>query len=225
MTEPTATSYVLLALLNLRPWTAYELAQQMTRGLRFIWSRAERAVYDEPKRLVGRGWAKSTTEMQGRRRRTVYAITPAGRRALGKWLAQESAPPQLESEALMRLTFAECGSPESMRRATADLSAHAQEIFAVVEHVSSGYLSGEGTFPQRAHLVSLGGRFLLDYATLLARYAEWVGDQTIGWDRTDDPSVLPHAAVFEELRAAARRELDAARSTRTDQPARRPRSR
>src|SRR5689334_6919014 len=109
MRELTTTSYALLGLLALRPWSAYELAQQMQRGFAWFWPRAERGIYAEPKRLVDRGFARSRVEHRGRQARTVYSITPSGRRALRRWLAAPSQPPQVESESLVRLTFLEHG--------------------------------------------------------------------------------------------------------------------
>src|SRR5262249_58964926 len=94
----TTTSYALLGLLRLRPWTTYELAKQVQRGLGWFWPRAERKLYDEPKRLVAAGLAAAAEERTGRRPRTVYSITPAGRRALRAWLAEPSAPPPPRTE-------------------------------------------------------------------------------------------------------------------------------
>ena len=45
----TTTSYAILGLLSLRPWTTYELAQQMQRALGQFWPRAESKLYEEPK--------------------------------------------------------------------------------------------------------------------------------------------------------------------------------
>ncbi len=61
MTSPrTTTSYALLGLLGLRDWTTYELARQVQRSLHWFWPRAERKLYDEPKRLVADGLATAT---------------------------------------------------------------------------------------------------------------------------------------------------------------------
>ena len=92
----TTTSYALLALLNLRAWSAYELAGQMGRSLRYVWPRAVSAIYEEPKNLVAHGLATARTERQGRRSRTIYSITSRGQDALAQWLRQPSAPPRFE---------------------------------------------------------------------------------------------------------------------------------
>ena len=87
----TTTSYAVLSLLALRPWTTYELAKQMKRSLGWIWPRAESRLYEEPKKLVAAGLATSRSEPTGRRRSTVYSITPEGRQALAGWLAEPGA--------------------------------------------------------------------------------------------------------------------------------------
>ena len=110
MRKLTPTSYAILGLLALRPWSAYELTKQVRRSLHFCWPRAETRLYQEPKNLVEHGLVKATTTVHGRRSRTEYAITAKGRKALRAWLGQPSAPPRLESEALLRLFFADCGT-------------------------------------------------------------------------------------------------------------------
>src|SRR6476661_9611826 len=123
--ELTTTSYAVLGLLALKPWTAYELSQQMQRSMTFIWPRAERAIYDEPKNLVAHGLAKSTSEPAGNRPRTVYRITAKGRRALAAWLEGPSAPPAFESEAMVRATYAEYGDKGALLRTIDSLRQHA----------------------------------------------------------------------------------------------------
>ncbi len=49
----TTTSYAVLGLLAIRPWSTYELAKQMEVSLRNFWPRAERKLYDEPKEIGG----------------------------------------------------------------------------------------------------------------------------------------------------------------------------
>src|SRR5438093_12425501 len=121
MKELTPTSYAILALLAVRPWSAYELAGQMSRGFRLIWPRAESAIYEEPKNLVAHGLATASRERAGpRRRRTLYSITPKGRRALRAWLGRPSEPPQFESESQLRVMFAEHGSNEALARTLGD---------------------------------------------------------------------------------------------------------
>src|SRR3954469_12912833 len=92
-TQLTTTSYAILGLLAVRPWTTYELAQQMGRALGQFWPRAESKLYEEPKKLVAHGLARATKETVGKRARTVYSITPKGRKALAAWVPGPAAGP------------------------------------------------------------------------------------------------------------------------------------
>ena len=48
----TTTSYAVLAQLAVHPWSTYELARQRVRYFRYVWPRAESAIYREVKRLA-----------------------------------------------------------------------------------------------------------------------------------------------------------------------------
>ena len=118
--ELTSTSYALLGLLAVKPWTTYELAQQMDRTVHRFWPRAKSKLYEEPKKLVARGLARATDDAVGKRNRTIYSITPKGRRALAAWLAEPGEGPVLEFEQLMKVFFADHGTTDDLRRALDD---------------------------------------------------------------------------------------------------------
>jgi PadR family transcriptional regulator AphA len=120
----TTTSYAILGLLAVKPWTTYELAQQMRKALGQFWPRAESKLYEEPKKLVAHGLARAASEMVGERPRTVYSITPKGRRAMAAWVPTPGAGPVLEFEALIKVFYAEHGSKD-------DLLAHVGAAAAV----------------------------------------------------------------------------------------------
>jgi len=184
----TTTSYAILALLALQPWSAYELSKQMRRNVGEFWPRAERGIYDEPKTLVDHGYASATEERQGRRARTVYAITPAGRRALRAWLAEaRSAPPQFESEAVLRIAFAEHGRARNALHTLTELREQAQEQSRFVTEVARTYLEGQGPYPDRVHTISLVVRFFAEYYALLDRWAEWAGHEIEAWGDISRP--------------------------------------
>src|SRR3954470_18250166 len=99
----TTTSYAILGLLAIQPWSTYELTRQMDRSLSRFWPRAQSKLYEEPRKLVAHGYAVATTERVGRRSRTVYAITPEGRAALTAWLRTPGGGPVLEFEQLLKV--------------------------------------------------------------------------------------------------------------------------
>ena len=64
----TATSYAVLGLLAVKPWSSYELTQQMDRSLGRVWPRAVSKLYEEPKKLASHGLARPATQQNGRQR-------------------------------------------------------------------------------------------------------------------------------------------------------------
>src|ERR1700752_902963 len=88
----------------------------MDRAIREFWPRARSKIYEEPKKLVARGLATATSETVGKRPRTMYSITPKGRKALAAWVPKPvtAAGPSLEFEHLVKLFFAEHGSKSDM---------------------------------------------------------------------------------------------------------------
>ena len=122
----STAGFGILGLLALRPFSAYELAQQIHRGLRYMQPASERNLYAEPKRLAAAGLVRMRRQQVGRRSRTIYEITPAGRDALRRQLATPPAPPQLEFEALQRLIFADQASKQDLLAALDTTSRQAQ---------------------------------------------------------------------------------------------------
>jgi DNA-binding PadR family transcriptional regulator len=183
--EPTTTSYAILGLLALKPWTTYELAQQMGRALGQFWPRAESKLYEEPKKLVALGLARASAETVGRRPRTVYSITPKGRRALRAWVPQPGAGPVLEFEALVKIFFAEHGSKASVLDMIARVQDEVAERAAQGAEISRGYLEGRGPFPERLPWLLLTGQFLDEYIEALSRWADWAAEVVQDWP--DDP--------------------------------------
>ena len=177
----TSTSYAILGLLAIKPWTTYELAKQMDRSMRYFWPRAESKLYDEPPKLVAHGLARATRDAVGKRPRTVYAITPKGRRALRAWLDEPGRPPALEFEGLLKLFFGEHGDRASMLAHLAAAREWSQQRLEHDAAMARSYLDGTGPFPDRAAVIVLTGRFLTELATLVDDWATWAEEQVRAW--------------------------------------------
>lgn len=205
MRKLTSTSYAILGLLGLRPWSAYELTKQVRRSLHFCWPRAETRLYQEPKNLVEQGLVEATTSANGRRSRTEYAITAEGRQALRSWLGEASAPPRLESEALLRIFFAEHGTKEDLLTTLAELEAQALADRRQAVAQAAEYLAGTAPFPERVHILGLFGRFTLGYTALVAEWARWAQTQVEGWPDVTGADVSPDVVrAFEAAMAESR---------------------
>jgi DNA-binding PadR family transcriptional regulator len=179
--ELTTTSYAILGLLAIRPWTTYELAQQMQRTLSRVWPRARSKLFEEPKKLVAHGLAEASPETVGRRPRTVYAITPAGRRALEEWLRTPSDGMALESEGLVKLFFADHGRTTAALATVQATREWALEQLDAFAEVSDAYLAGAGPFPERAAVNIVGARFMVDFYTAVVEWADWASTVLSSW--------------------------------------------
>ena len=182
----TSTSYAILGLLAVKPWTNYELAKQVDQTLSRFWPRTRSKLFEEPKKLAAAGLAQAAASATGRRRSTVYSITPAGRAALARWLAQDSAPPSFESEHLLKVFYAENGTTEDVRATLAALRSWVVERSSPNVEVGSSYLAGAGAHPERLATLVLTGRFLDDYLEMIDRWAAWAEGVVAHWP--DDPA-------------------------------------
>jgi PadR family transcriptional regulator, regulatory protein AphA len=198
----TTTSYAILGLLAVKPWTTHELVQQVDRSLRRMWPRTQSKLYEEPKKLVAHGFARARDDSVGRRRRTRYTITPKGRRALAAWLQQPGAGPVLEFEQLLKISFADSGSTADIRTSLAATRAWVLEQNEENLAAARAYLEGRGAFPQRAALNQLPGRFLTDFYAMVAEWVDWASAMVEDWP--EDPLSAPFdvAAAEEAVRRA-----------------------
>jgi DNA-binding PadR family transcriptional regulator len=199
-------------MLAVRPMTPYELSKGFDRSLGRFWPRARSKLFEVPKHLVEAGYARSSPGRTGRRPRTVYSITPAGRRALAAWLAEPGAGPEIEFEQLMKVFFAEHGSKAATVANIEAARAWAQDQIDQHIAVARSYIEAKGPFPERAAQVTLTGTFLAEFAITVDRWAEWALEIVRGWP--DDPSrALPDLEALRSVvrrlqRRAARTQLD-----------------
>jgi DNA-binding PadR family transcriptional regulator len=184
-------SYAILGLLGIRDFTTHELALQMERGLGLMWTAARSMVYEEPKRLVRLGLAQARTETRGRRTRTWYSITPAGRAALRDWLAEPGAPPAMQFEGMLKVLLADTSQPDTLNASLTEAIKWADTVQAQGRQLAALYTAGNGLFQERAYLVALTSAFIWDYAELVRRWATWAQRQdTTGPVTAHDDSVF-----------------------------------
>lgn len=199
------TSYAVLGMLAIRPWTGYELTQQMRRSLDYCWPKADSVLYEEPRRLVAAGLARATSEEQDGRRRNRYHITPKGRQALAAWLATPPAAPKFQIEPLLRLLYADHGNADDLRHAVDTLRSWAESRYEGGIAMFREYLDSGGPFPDRLHLQVLFGAFYEELFFLIRRWTETVEAELESWDTTAEVGWTPGTRAIAE-RALARYE-------------------
>ncbi len=185
----------------MRPWTTYELAQQMRRALGQFWPRAESKLYEEPKKLVEHGFARATKETIGKRPRTVYSITAKGRRAMADWVPRPAAGPELEFEALVKIFYAEHGTKQDILATLDRVREWSDEQHRESIGIPRSYLDGEGAFPERLPWLVLCGEFLEQFDIMVERWTDWATSVVETWP--DD--ITAAEAELDVLEAQARR--------------------
>lgn len=177
----TTTTFGVLGLIAVRPYSTYELAKAMGLSVGRVWPRAESKLFEEPKKLVEHGYAVGREEKIGRRPRTVYSITAAGRRALAAWLGEPGAGPALEFEGLVKLMFAEHGKRSDALETIARARAWAVDMNAANIAAGRRFAKGDGRHEDRRATTLLMGAFLTDFYALVAQWADWAAAEVENW--------------------------------------------
>ena len=185
----STTSFALLGLLALKPWNAYDLSQQGHRSIGRFWPRADSNLYEAAKSLVDHGLARASREFVGRRPRTVYSITPAGRKALAGWVPESGKGPVTEFEGLLKVFFAEHGTRRDLLAHLEEHRASAEQRLEELRVIAERYAEGQVPFPERLAQNSLVFRFGWQQQEQLLRWAEEAIEEVESWP--DDPADWP----------------------------------
>jgi PadR family transcriptional regulator, regulatory protein AphA len=213
----TTTSYAVLAQLAVRPWSTYELARQRVRYFRYVWPRAESAIYREVKRLAAMGLVEAKREYVGRRPRTVYSITEPGRQTLREWLATPVSPFAMDFEAMLRLFIAPLGTKEQLVATLEQVRSDAQEMLRFGGAVKQEFLEGRAVLQDQVYLRALAVDFFISLLNTVDGWAERTLSEIRGWkDLSPDGKNDRGLEIFAQLPVATPTE----RTERTPAPPR-----
>jgi PadR family transcriptional regulator AphA len=213
----TTTSYAVLAQLAVRPWSTYELARQRVRYFRYVWPRAESAIYREVKRLAAMGLVEAKREYVGRRPRTVYSITEPGRQTLREWLATPVSPFAMDFEAMLRLFIAPLGTKEQLVATLEQVRSDAQEMLRFGGAVKQEFLEGRAVLQDQVYLRALAVDFFISLLNTVDGWAERTLSEIRGWkDLSPDGKNDRGLEIFAQLPVATPTE----RTDRTPVPPR-----
>lgn len=182
MSKITTAGHAILGILSIRSRSTYELAQHMKQSnLRAIWSRAESQVYKEPKRLEREGLAQSRVEFQGERKRTLYKLTRAGRSVLRKWLREPSQRFTYRSEAMVKVSFADFGSLEDLRRTIQAIRDEAEADARVMLAFADAQAENGPVEERRSHVNALVALFIFEMMEVRIRWARMAEEFIRDW--------------------------------------------
>lgn len=157
MEDLSPTARVILGTLSWGPRTGYDIKTLVDRSTRFFWAASFGQIYPELRRLKEAGLIRGSTP-EGGRRRTEYAITIAGERALRAWLTADAQPTyELRDEGLLKFFFGSAMSPGEVREQLAAKAAAHREVIAHLRDLEPRTAPAEGEDASFPHLTLLGG--------------------------------------------------------------------
>lgn len=178
----TTTSYAVLAQVAVRPWSAYELAEQRVRYFRYVWPRAESAIYREVKRLSEMGLLEGRKEYTGRRSRTIYTITGAGEAALREWLGTPVSPFSMDFEAMLRLFVAPLGTKDDIVGTLKQVRTDVQEMLRFAGEVKQEFLDGINVTQDQVYIRALAVDFFVSLLLTVEGWSERSLAEIETWD-------------------------------------------
>lgn len=204
----TTTSYAILGVLAMRPWSAYDLTGYMsTSAVQALWPRTESRLYAEPKNLVAHGFASAKKEYTGKRKRTVYRITDAGREALTEWLGEPAAPPQTEDETMLKVFLSDFGSIEQLRATIRHDIERLRSVIEIGREISERVEQGQPRFPDRLHVSAVTSTHALRTTRHRFEQLRWIDAYVRDWADTQMDASKREVAV--SLHSERRKELEA----------------
>jgi len=135
---------------------------------------------------VRQGLASSRVERRSGRKRTVYAITPEGRRALEVWLQQPSKRFIYESEAMLKVAYGDMAHLAELTRTIEEIRAEAEDDLRVARKAFANRLSGGVDFPERVHVNALVAQFCIEMMEARLRWVSFAEDYIRDW-RDSEP--------------------------------------
>jgi PadR family transcriptional regulator AphA len=130
------TSYVILGMLAHGPQSGYDIKQLADISTRHFWATSYGQIYPELRDLAAKGLIKAEDASKGTRQRTIYHLTPMGRKTLRAWVADPAIKNlEIRDEMLLKLFFADAMSPkETARHLKAMSLRHEQAAAGLREH-------------------------------------------------------------------------------------------
>jgi DNA-binding PadR family transcriptional regulator len=153
-TALNATAAALLGLLHDGPMTGGQLMSEADRRLGSYWSMTRSQVYRELPALADLGYVK--LGKPGPRSSQPYALTPSGRRAFARWLAEDTGREAIRNPVALRAAFGRYQSPNALATTYANAASYHSEALAEVrESIKTMKREGE-SFEAAAQEFAIG---------------------------------------------------------------------
>jgi DNA-binding PadR family transcriptional regulator len=135
--ELSATAKAILGILAKEPRSGYEIKAFVDNSTRFFWAASYGQIYPELRRLTEQKLISGTESPTGGRKRTVYKLTAAGRRALREWHERKPEVYELRDEGMLKLFLADAVDPARAPEIARECAAHAAETAARLREIEA----------------------------------------------------------------------------------------
>jgi PadR family transcriptional regulator AphA len=175
-----AMEYLILGLLILSPMTGYELQQFIRQNLALICSHSAGSVQTALGKLEREGYVTAAETREGKRRKKIFSITPAGREAFSHWVARPMQADKVKNMELSRLFFLGLAKPEERVAAIRDYIRQMEEMQAVLTAIRVRFEQLRETAPlpsgqDWASIFRFQG-YTIDYGIAAAEFErDWYG--------------------------------------------------
>jgi DNA-binding PadR family transcriptional regulator len=138
------------------PLTPYELKARVEQSVAPFWPIPHAQLYRDPPRLAALGLLREETEEGGRRRRTFH-LTPEGRAALGRWLADPDGPEaETRDPAQLKLAFTDLGDPAARGALARVQAANHRKLLSDYEHLQADLDPADAATASRSIMLRYG---------------------------------------------------------------------
>jgi PadR family transcriptional regulator, regulatory protein AphA len=109
--------HALLALLEARPMTGYEIAKQFDTSANYLWHAPHSQIYPELRRLESAGLISAAVVPRGEKAvKRRYSLTQAGLEELIRWVNEPQELPKMRDAVYLKATYYEFGSYDNAIR-------------------------------------------------------------------------------------------------------------
>jgi PadR family transcriptional regulator, regulatory protein AphA len=134
--ELSATGKVILGMLAARPRSGYEIKQLIDSSARFFWAASYGQIYPELKKLEKEGLIVGADSSTGARQRTLFRLTPEGKRAAREWIGKPPEILETRDEGLLKLFFAGSIEPKRVAEIARERAAASRQMAAQLRAIA-----------------------------------------------------------------------------------------
>lgn len=148
MTKEKKTRFVILGFLLNDSLSGYEIGALIKQSTNNFWQESDASIYPTLKVLTKEGLVSSEAAYVGKRKKEIFTITDAGRKAFLGWFKKSPAPDAHREEFLLKLFFTDETTKEQMQQ---HCDEKLQELKKLHEKYKEIEVSLEAQLPQKTY--------------------------------------------------------------------------